>query len=129
MQSGVLAGGWLLHQSMLRAFATEFHGEKIRVAIIGCGDRATGLMKTILSMPEEFEVVAICDVLDFRLEKASKIGGSPRLKQYRDYRKLLDDKQVQAVLIATPLNLHYINAVVPPVTALDAGWDFLVMQE
>ena len=66
MQSGVLAGGWLLHQSMLRAFATEFHGEKIRLGIIGCGDRGTGLMKTILSMPEEFEVVAICDVLDFR---------------------------------------------------------------
>ena len=111
MQSGVLAGGWLLHQSMLSAFATGIHGEKIRLGIIGCGDRGTGLMKTLLSMPEEFEVVAICDVLDFRLEKAGKMGGSTRIRQYKDYRKLLDDKQVQAVLIATPLNLHYINAV------------------
>jgi myo-inositol 2-dehydrogenase/D-chiro-inositol 1-dehydrogenase len=52
-------------------------------------------------------VAAICDIFDDRIEQAKKnVPGAVEAKVYRDYRQLLDDKSVDAVLIATPVYLH-----------------------
>lgn len=57
------------------------------------------------SLPDLFDVVAVCDTLQFRLDNAKK------LKTYayktKDYKKILDDKQIDVVVIATPLSEHY----------------------
>ena len=87
----------------------------IRVAIIGIGDRGRGLMQVMQELPECFSVATVCDVLDFRLQRALK--DDSRLKLVKDYRSVLDDKSIQAVAIATPLSNHF------PITAdaLKAG--------
>jgi len=62
-----------------------------------------------------FEVVAICDVLPFRLDEAKP--KEPGARAYSDYRQLLDDKDVDAVIVSTHFSEHH------PVVlaALDAG--------
>jgi predicted dehydrogenase len=64
-------------------------------------------MKMLGEMPDRFAVTAICDVLDFRLESARKSAPATNLKAYKDYRQVLDDKSIQAVVIATTLSEHY----------------------
>src|SRR5688500_7154513 len=104
-QSGLLAGGLLIGNQWLHAFAGT--AEKINIGIIGCGDRGTGIMKMLGDLGDRFAVTAICDVLDFRIESAKKISPSINLKVYKDYRQLIDDKSIQAVVIATTLSEHY----------------------
>ncbi|MBK8044104.1 MAG: Gfo/Idh/MocA family oxidoreductase [Haliscomenobacter sp.] len=66
-------------------------------------------------MPQ-IRTVACSDILPFRLEKALSDAG-PGCTSFPDYRSLLDDPGVDAVLIATPLSMHYRMAM----DALDAG--------
>jgi predicted dehydrogenase len=106
-QSGILAGGLLLNNQWLQAFNRPLQ-EKIGIAIIGCGDRGLGIMHILKELNDHFTVTAICDVLDFRLENAKKASGAgSNPKVCKDYRKVLDDKATQAVVIATPLSEHY----------------------
>jgi predicted dehydrogenase len=80
---------------------------KFRVGIIGFGDRGSGIYNTISKLTDKFEVTSICDELDFRLENAKKVSSGKSITYFKDYRKLLDDKSLDAVIIATPLYLHY----------------------
>ena len=104
--AGILASSIFLSNELLAAdtFVTD---KKIRVGIIGCGDRGVGIMNVIKQLPEQFEINAICDVLDFRLQNALNVYTSKDLKSYKDYREVLDNKAVDAVFIATPLNMHF----------------------
>ncbi len=88
--------------------------ETIRVGVIGTGDRGQGLMK-ILNRIDNIELTAICDTLPFRLEAAAMIA--PKAKKYKDYKALLAHKDLDAVIISTPLNTHATIAS----AAIDAG--------
>lgn len=105
-QSGLLTAGFLLHQQLLGA--TTLTADKIiSIGIIGCGDRGVGLGYVLNQMPAQFKLKAVCDVLAFRLEQAKKLDKQNNLRYEKDYRKLLDDKTIDAVIIATPLHNHY----------------------
>lgn len=106
-QSGLLTAGLLLHQEMLHAFSSAGSHKIISVGIIGCGDRGVGIGYVLNSMPEQFQIKAVCDVLAFRLDQAKKLDKQNNLRYEKDYRKLLDDKTIDAVIIATPLHNHY----------------------
>jgi predicted dehydrogenase len=112
--TGLLAGGILLHNQLLRAASAE--QKPLTVGIIGCGDRGNGIMQVMLQLKEQFQVKAICDLLDFRLAAAKKLAPANAVV-HKDYRRILEDKSIEAVIIATPLNLHYEMAA----AALDAG--------
>ncbi len=87
----------------------------INIGIIGTGDRGAGLIPIINGIPN-LRVVACCDIIPFRLEEAlAKVEG--KVKGYAEYRKVLDNKRVDAVLVATPFNTHAQIAM----DALDAG--------
>ncbi|SNZ00059.1 Gfo/Idh/MocA family protein [Flagellimonas pacifica] len=87
----------------------------INIGVIGTGDRGGGLIP-IINKIEGLEVTACCDVLPFRLKSAmDKVEG--KAKAYSDYKVLLDDKNVEAVLIATPFSEHSQIAM----DALDSG--------
>jgi predicted dehydrogenase len=105
-QSGFLAGGFILHNTASQAM-NLFANDKIGIGIIGIGDRGRGLMSILNELSDKFTVTGVCDLLDFRLESARKAAKQPDLKTYKDYRKLLEDKNTHAVVISTPLNEHY----------------------
>ena len=87
----------------------------LNIGVIGTGDRGSGLIP-IINRINNFNVVACCDILPFRLEKGlKKVDG--KAKAYSDYRKLLENKNVDAILLATPFNTHSQIAI----DALDAN--------
>src|SRR5205809_6385386 len=74
--------------------------ERIRLGFIGLGNRGDQVLDAFLKHSDA-EVVAICDLYQPYLEfAAKKIGAQP--KQYKEYRKLLDQKDLDAVVICTP---------------------------
>src|SRR5947199_3991289 len=88
--------------------------DRIRVGIIGPGARGMSLVQQAIACPNT-EFIAFADIYTKRLEAALKLA--PAAKTYLDYRYLLDDKSIDAVLIATPQHLHCEHFV----AALDAG--------
>ncbi len=90
--------------------------DRVRIGLIGAGGRGQEIFKTALKCPNT-EAVAVADVFTDRLEQVQKY--SPSIKTYRDFRQLLDDKSIDAVLIATPQHLHSLNFV----AAIQAGKD------
>lgn len=80
-------------------------GEKINIGIIGLGDRGNTIIEVLNKSPE-YKIIAACDILDFRLEKGlSKIIGNPN--GFKNYKELLNQKNIEAVIIATPLHEHF----------------------
>ena len=78
-------------------------GEKARLGIIGTGSRGQFHLANLLLDPNA-EIVALCDDYLPHLDAASAL--CPSAKRYTDYRKLLEDKEVDGVIICTPLYLH-----------------------
>jgi predicted dehydrogenase len=83
--------------------------ERVRMGFIGVGNRGDQVLDAFLSHADA-QVVAICDVYKPYLEAAArKAGGSP--KGFADYRALLDSKDVDAVVIATPDHWHALQMI------------------
>ncbi len=77
--------------------------DRVRVGMIGVGDRGTDLLGQIRSVPN-VELVAMADVYSRRRDQAkSKI---PDIQTFDDYRRLLDMKDIDAVIVASPLHCH-----------------------
>lgn len=116
-QMGMVSGGILLATSpWFSAFSEQKHtvGSKARIGIIGPGSRGQHLMSFLVQNPK-VEIVAVCDVYRPSIDAALKMA--PKAKVYTDYKKLLDDRNVDGVVIATPLHLHYDMVM----DAFDAG--------
>ncbi|MBQ1227734.1 MAG: Gfo/Idh/MocA family oxidoreductase [Alistipes sp.] len=92
---------WL--QSCSDKAKQEVKGEKARIGIIGTGSRGCFHIKHLVQMPN-VEVVALCDNYRPHLEDAAQYY--PKAKLYDDYRHLLEQRDVEGVIIATPLYLH-----------------------
>lgn len=80
--------------------------ERIKVGVIGCGGMANAHMNALLKMRESdnVEITAVSDVYTNRLDKAKDLTKALAIK---DYRKVLESKDVDYVLIATPEHWHY----------------------
>ncbi|HEY3937131.1 MAG TPA: Gfo/Idh/MocA family oxidoreductase [Bryobacteraceae bacterium] len=90
--------------------------ERLRIGVIGAGGQATSHMEELVKMrdTDNFEIVNVCDIYTKRLDKAAQLTGA---KPVADYRRILDDKDIDYVLIATPEHWHFQMAM----DALDAG--------
>jgi predicted dehydrogenase len=77
--------------------------DRVRVGIIGAGARGTDLLEQLSRVPNA-ELVAIADVYSHNRDKAKRFGD--RAQTFDDHRRLLDLKDVDAVIVATPLHLH-----------------------
>ena len=93
--------------------------DRIKFGVIGCKGMGWSDMRSILSH-DGTDCIAICDVDDRVLEQRSsdvkKLTGK-KPKVYKDYRKLLENKDVDAVVIGTPDHWHCLMLV----HALEAG--------
>lgn len=111
----VLAGGG--------ALCAAAPSDQVTLGVIGAGGRGTFVM-TVFQKDPAVNVGAICDIYEPNLERglstAKRAGSSP--KAYRNYQQLLADKDIQAVLIATPEHWHARMAL----DAIAAGKDVYV---
>ncbi len=81
---------------------------KVRIGLIGCGGMGQGDLSCFLLNPE-VDCVAICDVDDARIAKGVEICQQKRGKKpytTKDFRRVLDRKDMDAVIIATPDHWH-----------------------
>jgi predicted dehydrogenase len=116
--------------------------DKIRMGFIGIGNRGSQLLRLFMAQPD-CEVAALCDLYEpYLLRDYSKVdkrytegylgrgGQIPKMGEnfqgkvtrYSDYRKLLEDKTIDAVCIATPDHWHAIQTI----DAIKAGKDVYV---
>src|SRR2546425_11952342 len=79
--------------------------DRIRIGVIGCGGQGTGHVGSLVkrSAEDNVSVVAVSDVYQRRVTRAKNICKG---EGYLDYRKLLERKDIDAVLIATPDHWH-----------------------
>jgi predicted dehydrogenase len=78
--------------------------DQIRVGIIGPGSRGQELMRYFLRVPG-VRIAGLCDVYEPRFAAARKITGEDT-PIYRDHRRLLEARDIDAVIVATPLSFH-----------------------
>lgn len=90
---------------------------KLRIGIIGCGGIAFGKHMPSLKKINEVEMVAFCDIVKERAEKAAKEYGTEDAKVYTNYKELLKDNSIDVVHVCTPNRSHSFITV----DALDAG--------
>ena len=77
--------------------------DRVRVAIVGVGSRGQELLRQALAVPG-LQVVAAADVYTRRFDEAKKLASN--LETFGDHRRLLDRKDIDGVLVATPLHIH-----------------------
>jgi predicted dehydrogenase len=113
-KSAALAGA-LAQQS--RAAAAN---DRIGIGVIGCGGMGRMDLADFQKQPEA-EIVAVCDVYQPNLQEAHQLTDH-KARTYSDFRKLLDDRAVDAVVVATPDHWHPLITV----AACHAGKDVYV---
>ena len=104
---GIISGGAvLLGSPWLSVFADTQATlkEKCRLAVIGPGSRGRFLMGFLVQNPR-VEIVALHDIYQPSIDEALKLA--PKAKVYSDYRKLLEDKTIDAVIVTVPLHKHF----------------------
>ncbi|HZU28865.1 MAG TPA: Gfo/Idh/MocA family oxidoreductase [Bryobacteraceae bacterium] len=107
---------FLLGSAAAAAAAGQTSSHAVGTGIIGVGNRGAYLLEGVLAQPNA-KVVALCDVKPDRLDKAATAAARDNPSTYVDWRKLLDRRDVDAVFIASPPDLHSQMAV----AALQAG--------
>ena len=90
--------------------------DRLRIGVIGAGGMATNHMEALVKMTQSdnIEIVNVCDIYTKRLDKAAQLTGG---KPIGEYKKLLENKDIDYVLIAVPEHWHFQMAS----DALDAG--------
>src|SRR5205085_9625275 len=84
--------------------ATYSANDQLQIALIGSGGMGTADTNTAITVPG-VKLIAVCDLYDGRLAEAKKRWGSD-IDTTKDYREILERKDVDAVIIATPDHWH-----------------------
>jgi predicted dehydrogenase len=93
--------------------------DRIRLGVIGCGRQGVSDMEYFIK--QGVAVAAVCDVHEPNLQKGLKAAGG-KAKALKDFRQVLDDKEIDLVVVATPDHWHPL----PTVMACQAGKDVYV---
>jgi predicted dehydrogenase len=101
------AAAGLMLGPKLAAQSAQGANDRIRIGVIGTGGRARGLMNNLRKI-EGVELAAVCDVYEPSRLQAAKIAGES-VVQVADYRRILDDQTLDAVLIGAPDHWHAID--------------------
>ena len=136
-----LAGAAAMAQSLDRS------GKPVRIGFVGVGSRGTGLVKILLEVPG-VEIPAICDINEGHLKNAQDIvekRGRKRPEGYshgvEDYRRLAEREDLDAIMTATPWELHtpiavaamkakkYAATEVPAAITMEQCWELVNTSE
>ncbi len=80
--------------------------KKLKIGIIGCGGIANGKHMPSLKGLSDIEMVAFCDIIEERAEKAAKDYGTADAKVYTDYKELIKDSSIEVIHVCTPNKSH-----------------------
>ena len=100
---------------------TSFGADEVRVGMIGMGGRGNALLKDVKNVPNA-RVTHLCDVDQSRLERAQTAAAGLGYGQVRgsaDLRRVLEDKNVDAVVVATPDHWHAPAAILACIAGKD----------
>jgi len=127
--SGTTAAAFALSPGFARTAAAQRRtigaNDRINLGLIGSGGQGTHDTRTCVQAPN-VACVALCDLAEFRLDEAQKAVTAEmeqkgvtgvKIDRYDDYRRLLDRKDIDAVVIATPDHWH----AKPFIYACEAG--------
>ncbi|MCW5982510.1 MAG: Gfo/Idh/MocA family oxidoreductase [Bryobacteraceae bacterium] len=118
--SGAAAAAWTGARSYAAgASANPGPNDVINLGLIGCGARGRTLIIPQFGKMPGARFVAVCDVNAKYLAESRELAGGDRVAATRDFRKLIEDKNVDAVIVATNQQWH----VIPMVAACQAGKD------
>lgn len=116
--AGITASPFIIRGADTKVSASD----KIRVGCIGCNGQGFSNLTNFLKFPE-VECIALADVdqsvLDRRAADTEKLQGKKVKFLYKDWRKLIDNKDVDVVIIGTPDHWHCLQLV----AACEAGKD------
>ncbi len=119
LKHSIAATSGTILSTTLPSYSFAYHkntvppSDRLRLGVIGCNGMGWSNMRSHLLM-EEVECVAICDVdQSVRETRAKEIEEKYQSKPalYNDYRKLLEDPNIDAVIIGTPDHWHCLNMV------------------
>lgn len=106
--AAIIAGGigtpYIVSSSTLAAPNKPGANDRIGIGYIGMGRRAAQLM----NLPKEAQIVAIADI---NIDRAKSVATRVGCKAYQDYRELLESKDVDAVVVATPDHWHTLASI------------------
>jgi len=118
-----VAGATALYTPSRHSAAAPAHS-RIRVGLIGCGGMGRGDLATFLKY-NDVDCPVVCDVDDRMLAEAARVVADherPAPDKVRDFRRVLERRDVDAVIVATPDHWH----ALPTVLAFEAGKDVYV---
>lgn len=109
-----------LHSSAISFGQVKGANQRVRLAIIGCGQRGSSLSKRVVAL-ENCDLVAVCDPdtqhMDMLVDSLPNAKGGISVQKIPDYRKLLEEKDLDGVIIASPNHWHALQSI----HALEAG--------
>jgi predicted dehydrogenase len=108
----VAGAGMLTAASYSRVLGAN---DRIQMGVIGSGGRGRSVMNSFNKFSDQIEFIHVCDVYEPNINSALKLSRSGA-KTTMDYRQLLDDKDVVAILNATPDHWHH-NVLIDAVAA------------
>lgn len=107
---------FLIGSAALLASRARAQTDTINTGFIGTGSRGKGLLRSVLRQPG-VKVTAICDIDPVHRDEGLTAAQEHSPESFTDYRRLLEKKDVHAVFIATPADLHVEMAI----AAIQAG--------
>ena len=126
--AGTAGGGMIIGSRGMDAAAYERIGgpnDRIHVGLIGCGGQGRADLAKIIRL-KDVECTALCDIDDDQTAKAAKtvadVQSTRPSSTARDFRKLLEIKDIEAVIVGTPDHWH----ALPTILACQAGKDVYV---
>jgi predicted dehydrogenase len=123
--TAIAAAGLGLAPSISGSIISSPAGDRINVGLIGCNGQGWSDLSEFLKHPE-VECLALCDidesVLNRRAANVEKIKGKKPANLYKDWRKLIDNKDINLVIVGTPDHWHCMQMV----AACEAGKDVFV---
>jgi predicted dehydrogenase len=102
--AGAMAGAMLVAGCKEAVKSSLPAGTSVRLGIIGVGSRGQELMRTFLRLPG-VRFTGLCDVYEPRFAQGRQITGE-QTPIYHDHKQLLGAKDIDAVVVATPLSFH-----------------------
>jgi len=102
--ASVLPGTHSLLQAQAKQASDTAGGDPVRFASIGVGIEGSSLLRAAVTLPQA-KCVAACDLYDGRHTLAKEIAGD-EIRTTRRYQEILDDKNIEAVVVAVPDHWH-----------------------